>query len=392
MNDFLLVSLKEGWRINNNGLRRLEKGQAEEIVQKYNHLPYKSSWLIEEKDQILFDSATGSSCTAYITLVKQLPLNINNKSGIAIAYIPICHFTDILTSNLNSETIMVLDENNRVVGHSDFANINNDFSNQSFISELSSFKDDNGQYDVVQNGSDYKVTYRKSSYNNWTYISMIKISELNKESHSIGWFTFIISSIMFIGILILSLIASRKLYAPINRLAATLSDSFSNILENGKNVDEFSVIESKIHRMLEQNDQLESKLQGQIVQLKQFFMGRLLQGKLTDLELPTKMASFNYNQSWNEFSVLALQIDSLEDTKYHVENEDLLLFTINTMIEELIPQNNRMTPIVINRGQVTILFSEREKDIEFTETIITTNRINKVKSRKRVEPIRKCRY
>ena len=89
--------------------------------------------------------------------------------------------------------------------------------------------------------------------------------------------------------------------------------------------------------MLEQNDQLESKLQGQIVQLKQFFMSRLLQGKLTDQELPNKLASFNYNQSWKRFSVLALQIDSLEDTKYHVDNEDLLLFTINTMVEEMIP-------------------------------------------------------
>ena len=140
--------MKEGWRINNNGLRRLRKGQAEEIVQKYSDLPYKSSWIIEEKDQILFDSTAGSSCTTYINLVKQLPLNINNKSGVAIAYVPICHFEDILTSNLNSETIMVLDENYNVVGHSDFSNIGKDFSNQSFISELSSFKNDNGQYDV----------------------------------------------------------------------------------------------------------------------------------------------------------------------------------------------------------------------------------------------------
>ena len=49
------------------------------------------------------------------------------------------------------------------------------------------------------------------------------------------------------------------------------------------------------------------------------------------------------------------------------------------MIEELIPKNNRMTPIVINRGQVTVLFNEREKDIEFTKTIITT--IESIKSR-----------
>lgn len=372
MADFLLVSLKEEWRINNNGLRRLETGQAEEILQQYADLPYKSSWVVEDKDQFLFDSAEGASCTSYINLVKQLPLSINNKSGLAIAYIPLCHFTDILTSNLDSETIMVLDENYNVVGHSDFANINKSFANQSFVSELASLEEDKGQYNVHLNGSDYKVTYRKSSYNDWTYISMIKISELNKQSNSIGWFTFIISSIMIFGILIVSLIASRRLYAPINKLAHTLSESFANIPENEKKTDEFDVIDSRIHHMLEQNIQLESKLQGQIAQLKQFFMTRLLQGKLTDAELSSKLVSFNYHQDWDKFSVLALQIDSLEDTAYHIENEDLLLFTVNTMITELVPTSNRMTPIVVNNSQVTILFNNGDTDVVFTEAITTT--------------------
>ena len=52
-----------------------------------------------------------TSCNHYINLVKKLPLNSNKKTGIAIAYVPVCDFTDMLTSHLDSETLMVLDEN-----------------------------------------------------------------------------------------------------------------------------------------------------------------------------------------------------------------------------------------------------------------------------------------
>ena len=61
-----------------------------------------------------------------------------------------------------------------------------------------------------------------------------------------------------------------------------------------------------------------------------------------------------------------------EDQKSLLENEDLLLFAINTMVEEMIPKTNRMTPIVINSGQVTILFNEKETENEFTERITST--------------------
>ena len=45
MDDFLLVSTKEGWRINNNGLRRLEPGKAEELIDRYSNLSYMSTWM-----------------------------------------------------------------------------------------------------------------------------------------------------------------------------------------------------------------------------------------------------------------------------------------------------------------------------------------------------------
>ena len=131
------------------------------------------------------------------------------------------------------------------------------------------------------------------------------------------------------------------------------------------------MIENQIQHVLEQNDELESRLQGQIVQLKQFFMARLLQGNINNEELPNKLLSFGYMQDWKRFSVLALQIDSVEDAGYNVDNEELLLFTVNTMIEELVPSNNRMTPIVINKTQVTLFFDNEVEDRHYTESLTT---------------------
>jgi len=367
--DFLLASLNSNWRINNKGLRRINSEQSDEIKDRYFSLPHKSSWIVENKDEIIFDSNAGNSCEAYISLVKQLPLNSNSITGISIAYIPVCNFSDILTKNLESETVMVLDENHQVIGHSDFNNIGKDFSNEPFISNLNESDEETGQFNIVRDDGDYKVTYRKSNFNHWTYISMIEMNEFNKQTSSIGWFTFIICSIMLIGILILAFISSRKLYKPIRRVVSTLSQSFTKPLEGIEKDNEFDIIEKQIRHILDQNNQLESKLQGQVVQLRQFFIARLLQNKIESSELSSKLTTFNYSQSWKRCSVLAVQIDSLEDSRYHPGDEDLLLFTINTMMAEHIPMNERLTPIVVNKTQVTIYLSNHEIEDEYRDTI-----------------------
>src|SRR5690554_6135384 len=115
ISDILLVSFEKGWRINNNGLRRLQNNQPDKIMEKYYSLPNKSSWIVQKEEDILFDSNPGSSCPSYLSLVKQLPLNSYTKTGVGVAYIPICNFSVILSGNLDSEVITVLNENNQVV-------------------------------------------------------------------------------------------------------------------------------------------------------------------------------------------------------------------------------------------------------------------------------------
>ena len=367
--DFMLASLNEGWRINNQGIQRLTDEETETIRSNYLSSISNSSWKIERKNDVLFNSTADSTCEAYISLVKQLPLTAIEKEGVAIAYIPVCSFRDILTQNLESETIAVLDENYTVVGHSDFDNIGTDFSNEPFVTKLDKMTEDVGQYDITRDDGDYTVTYRKSSYNGWTYMSIIEMSELNKQSKSIGWFTLIIGSIILIGVLVLSYFGSKKLYKPINNLTQSLSHTFSNLFENQESTDEFIMIEKQIQHMLETNDQLESKLKGQLVQLRQFFMARLLQGKVNATELPTKYKSFNFNQNWKLYSIITIRIDAFDESRYREDEEDLLLFTINTMVEELISAEQRLTPIVVNKTQATIFLSNHENEQAYKEEI-----------------------
>lgn len=367
--DLLLVSYEEGWGLNNNGLKRLTEEQTNTVIDMYADSPYKSSWKLETKEQILFDSSERTNCDYYINLVKKLPLNITNKSGIAIAYIPICDFNNIITSNLDSETIIVLDENDVVIGHSDSSKVGHNLSDASFINDLNALTADVGQYDLALDDSDYKLTYRKSAYNNWTYLSMIKISELNEQSNAIGWFTFIISAIILTGVIIFSFIASSRLYAPIHRLARTFASPSEDSSLPHKKGDEFTIIEHQILKMSEQNYELEQELQGQVGQLKQFFMTRLLQGKITADELQSKVLTFEYPTDWKYFLVFSIHIDTLEGSKYEPEHEDLLLFSLNTLVEKSIAQQHRMTPVVINKTQVTVFLADEDTHQNLLESI-----------------------
>lgn len=380
--DVLLVSLQKDWLINNNGLQRLTKEQYSEVYKNYITLPHRSAWILEKKNKVLFNPDVKARCTHYISLVKQLPLNSESKTGIAAANIPTCKFTDIISKKLDSETTIIVDRNYNVIAHSDSNKIGKNFSNESYISSLLNLESESGQFNTIINETDYKITFRNSEYNGWTYISLIKISDLNKQASSIGWFTLVICTILLALSFIISYIGSRRIYKPIQHLHEMILNTFTSKNEV-KHDNEFELIEKQIQHMLDQNVQLENKLQGQVTQLKQFFMVKLLQGKVSKEELPTKLASSNFNQSWKKCCVLTLQIDSFEGSGYDKKEEDLLLFAINTMINDLIPDNERMAPIVMNRTQVTISLGNHESDEEYTYFI--TNLAQTIQSRVKEE-------
>src|SRR5699024_2681288 len=144
--------------------------------------------------------------------------------------------------------------------------------------------------------------------------------------------------------LIVGYLGSKRIYRPVQRIQEIVLRSLKTDSEiTSKN--EFELIETQFHNMLKQNDALEETLQSQVSQLKQFFISRLLDGRIHEDELPGKFDYFGYNFDYSRLSLLAIQIDSLEESGYKNKEEDVILLVINNMVEKLIPSTHRLTPI-----------------------------------------------
>ncbi|MCC3355452.1 helix-turn-helix domain-containing protein [Bacillus sp. REN16] len=369
LTDVALISVQNNWLVNNYGLQRLSEPQLQELSDRYLSLKTSSVWLLEKntKDP-LYKQVASRACGYNLNLIKKIPVVSSNKTGMIIANIPTCSFRDILHKDDSLETFYILDENENVVLHNDTGKIGQAFEYHDVLNENTSIKNDSGQFNITSDNTDYLFTYRKSFYNGWVYVSIVELNELTAQSRSIGWLTLAIT-LLIAGIsLLLALFGSKIIYQPIKQLQNVILHSITN-KEEQKDRNEFVFIENHVKDMLKQNDILEKSLQNQINQLKQFFTHRLLSGKVTEEELEGRMQYFGYNLDFNWLSVLTVQIDSFEGTSYKSKEEDVLLFVINGLVEELIPSDERMIPIVNKQTQVTLLLSNIDSKIEFNQYV-----------------------
>ncbi|MDL4840269.1 AraC family transcriptional regulator [Aquibacillus rhizosphaerae] len=368
--DIVLASFEKKWLINNNGLSNINDSEYSEIYSTYMSLPKSSSWILEEYGDIAINNDVKGSCSHYINLVKKLPIIGSEKTGMVSVLIPSCKLTDIMAEKVDSESFIILDESQQIIAHSNPGYIGNNIDiPESVFSDIDQDAP-TGQFNKNINDTDYKITYRTSEYNNWTYLSLVKIKDLNKKSISIGWVTLIICLVLLVLSLTFAFIGSRSIYRPIRNLHELIINSFQNkeeIQQDRSN--ELELIETHIKQILNKNNQLETQMQGQVTQLKQFFVIRLLQGKVGQAEIPSKLTSFNYKQKWKQLTVFTLQIDSFENSQFDKTDSDLLLFAINNVIQDLIDADKSLTPVVINNTQATVLMTEFDSDDSYRHYI-----------------------
>jgi YesN/AraC family two-component response regulator len=69
---------------------------------------------------------------------------------------------------------------------------------------------------------------------------------------------------------------------------------------------------------------------------------------------------------------VALQIDTLENTRYVENDRDLLLFAVSNIVEETVPAEHRLNPVVIEQSQVTVLSGNQETQDAFKEFVFHT--------------------
>ncbi|MGP4039777.1 AraC family transcriptional regulator [Gracilibacillus sp. D59] len=344
--DIAYINKEQMWLLRNRGLKRLanhDKG----IIENYSELANKSAWLLQESEDTFIDEYA-NNCKRYLTMVKKLPLSSVNNKGFIAAVIPVCDLQDRMLMEENNGSTIVLNENNQMIFNSENQK-NHSLENHPVIDAIKQNNQIQNQFHFDYNNEKYTVTYRVSNYNGWTYINLIRLNDLKESSYAIGWFTLIICLVIVSGLIIVAIIGSGKLYKPIQQIIHIMK--LPN--DNSESRDEIGEITKQIHTILDKNQTLEDRVQSQKDQLHHFFMNKLILGNVTESEINEKLPIQNKNVQW--FTVMLIKIDSLEGTRFTDNDNDIILFSINTIMNELISEERRLTPIVLEDKQVTIL-------------------------------------
>ncbi|MFD0871941.1 Methylphosphotriester-DNA--protein-cysteine S-methyltransferase [Chlamydia abortus] len=359
--DILLVNTADQWVINNQGLYKLQEYPEQKTLLDFMSLPYNSNWVLLDNKGLGSSDTESYNCRQIITLIKKLPNLSSDKRGLAIANIPSCSLSPILSDNSGSREMMILDSDYRILIHPDHSMIGQSVlaTQQIEPEDLDFFDNKVGQFKTAAGSGEFTVTYVQSDFNGWIYVSFTEIQQITKEAKAIGWFTFYVCLAIIATSVCFVWLGSRKMYTPIRGIIKAISERLPEMAVKKK--DELQMINDHIEDLFQSNSNLKHELSQSLLQMRSLFLNKLYQGHLSRAELEDKMNLYGYSacaKEWDYMIVLTLQIDLWEQTRYEAKDLDLLLFAANNIVEEIVPPENRLAPVIVDQTQVTLIGSE----------------------------------
>lgn len=348
ISDIELLSFDKNWIINNAGVFRLDEYEQKDEIQKYAGVSKTSFWTSEVK------GLNKGSLFNRVCLIKKLPTNNLNPLGLIIINIPNLEINKLISDGVNAGEVLILDDEYHVITSKNADAIGKDFSASLYVNELQKNKAPNGNFSVKVQNDKMAVNYRISDYNGWIYLSIISIKDIIIDSRTIGLITLFTSIVIVILVSIVSYQGSKRIYNPIKKLYDSVVE---NSVQNGNNNrrDELQFIGERINTLLSTNSQMTAQLLGQIQQLKDFFVLRLFKNEVDPDDIKDRLKYFGYTYDFKWLSIIAVQIDTLEDTTYKEQDRDIAMLAINNLVKELIAPDRRLNPILINQYQVTLV-------------------------------------
>ncbi|WP_108993860.1 helix-turn-helix domain-containing protein [Paenibacillus agaridevorans] len=373
LEDVILINERHNWMVKNSGLYAFDRYPFHEQLASLRNTPEGVSWVLTPSEWFYSEeNARGTAACPYsISLVKKLPTSGLEKYGLAVANIPACSLQDLVeleTSDATLAHMIILDEENRILLHSDPSLIGQPAEVAGMPADR--LTDAAGDFVVAGEQGKQSVTYYRSELNGWHYLSVSSISAMTKESVKIGAYTLYICLFMLLVSLLLAWIGSRRMYSPIQLLLAQVGERMTDGRADRRSRNEFQVISERVHGLFQSKSQLEKEVQQHVQQARAFFLMRALQGNVRGSSMPEKLRQFGYDEqleSWRTMAVMALQIDFQEDSRYTKSDLDLLLFAVQNIVEELVPLQGRLAPVAMDGTIVVVVGSATEDATRFSE-------------------------
>ncbi|MCB5236444.1 helix-turn-helix transcriptional regulator [Niallia circulans] len=337
-----LISIDQNWGIIEGSLKELSEEEIAGYKQKY----------INEATQSLFWRPTSTG----IEMIMTLPIYQRDKFALGISNIPRSSIDEIV-DNEKDNLVEIYNSKNELL-----------YSSRKKARLLSL-----ENYEAIMNeGEDIKIVdadgekyvYAQSDYNRWIYVVQINPTEISNMINNTRIGLLIVSTLLIILVGIISYMLANSFSRPIRKIQEKLA-----IHDVSGQKSELSLVADSVDKIIGQNETLVASLTMQKPQLETLFVLSLFRNRITANEAKHRLKQFGYffNET-NHFYTGLIQIDNMDSQK--IVEKDLYLLALNNIVEEIVPDKERLIPIVLNDEMQATIFITDENDYESSRRIM----------------------
>ncbi len=156
----------------------------------------------------------------------------------------------------NMKNVFITDENGNMISHANKEMLYQDVSGKEYMKRIMESEEPFGYFIDRVNGQKSLVTYSKSEYNHWNYISVSDASTVFGISNIILLFIVIMYIILLIAGCIGVFLMSKSFYKPINRIV----DTIGSLTGERKRGDDYTIISNALDTLSSQLSDYESMM------------------------------------------------------------------------------------------------------------------------------------
>ncbi|WP_439951041.1 helix-turn-helix transcriptional regulator [Robertmurraya korlensis] len=342
---YSLVSLEQEWGIVDGSLKRLTTNQIAE---------YKDTYISSDTNG-LFWKPTESG----IEMVMALPMYKREKFALGISNIPRRSINQIVGDKNN--LVEIYNKKDQLL-----------YSNKMKVSEVTTetfkqFKEVakgiNGP-DVLTTEDGKKYVFMQSEYNQWLYVVEIDEKEIGSIIHNTRVGLCVVSALLILLVGIISYLSSESFSRPIKKIQEKLAVHGVNQKQN-----ELLLLADSVDKIVGQNKSLTTSLSMQKPQLETLFVLSLFRKRISEIEITNRLEQLGHQYKKEKVYYTGLiQMDNMEDQK--IGDKNLFLLAINNLVEEVVPKEERLIPIVLNDEMQATIFILDNNDEEAERRII----------------------
>lgn len=204
----------------------------------------------------------------------------------------------------------------------------------------------NGSFLYTFENTTYSVSYGKLSRidSDWVYVSAAPITDITAPLLSVSKFIVMVSAAGLLIAILLSWLASRRIYSPIERLLGVLGTNEKERLQGTLlHHDEFELLETYWNDLLTERSRARRKLDDQLPMLRGSFVMQLIQGHLSshsEAYLIEQMSDLGFKVEDRQFLLVKLRLTGYSNLngRFNEQDTGLVTFAAVNIIEEFAAQ------------------------------------------------------